>query len=310
MPDIAIVGSLNMDLLIGSPHLPLPGETVIGGDLQTLPGGKGANQAVAAARLGGSVAMIGRVGSDDFGTALRRNLESAGVDTAALLTDPTAPSGVALITVDPEGQNTLVISSGANRRFNSTDVDAARHLISSARVLVAQLEIDLAAVKHALAIAREAGVRTILNPAPAQPLDPAVICLCDLLVPNEVEAFQLTGIPVKDTHSAEKAAPLLRRRGAGAVIITLGPKGALLCAENGTREFPAFPVQAVDTTAAGDAFVGALAVALAEDRPLEDAILEGCAAGALAATRPGAQPSLPNRQQVETFLASRALPVR
>ncbi len=302
MSEIVVVGSLNMDLVVGAPHLPTPGETLLGRNFQMVPGGKGANQAVAAARLGAWVAIVGRVGVDDFGRALRLNLDAAGVDDQYVLNDDSAATGVAVIEVDDNGQNTIVVAPGTNANVSRLDVSAARSVISSARTLVAQLEVPLDTVAYALAMARAAGVLTVLNPAPAQPLAADILSLADILVPNETEATLLTGIPVRDLPSAEAAARELNRQGAQVVVITLGARGALVL-ENGTaKEVPPFPVRAVDTTAAGDAFVAALAVARTREHDLNTALREASAAGALAATRAGAQPSLPTRVELTQFL--------
>lgn len=302
MPEIAVVGSLNMDLVIRVPHLPAAGETVIGREFTTAAGGKGANQAVAAARLGASVAMIGRVGKDDFGSALRANLNGAGADTTYVLSDEHAATGVALIAVEEGGQNTIIVAAGANANVSRTDVDAARRIIASSQVLVAQLEVPLDTVTFALDLARAAHVLTLLNPAPAQELSPDVLARVDMIVPNETEAGILTGIPVKDWESAKAAALELNRRGVPSVVITLGERGALASDSGSIHRVPAFPVHAVDATAAGDAFVGALAVARAHGRDLPAALRQAGAAGALATLKLGAQPSLPTRAELEEFL--------
>jgi len=300
---IVVVGSLNMDLVVGAPKIPAPGETVIGGDLQTFPGGKGANQAVAAARLGAQVAMVGRVGDDAFGAQLRQTLENDGVDLAYVQTTAVTPSGVALIVVDAAGQNSIVVASGANMRLTPADVEAAAPAIRAADVLALQLESPLETVQRAAELARAHGVTVILNPAPARPLPPELLALVDVLIPNESETAALTGLPVTSADELTAAADCLRAQGVGAVILTLGARGALLAAEGVTRRFPAFPVdQVVDTTAAGDAFVGGLATAVAEKQPLDAAIAWGNAAGALAVARAGAQPSLPTRAAVEALL--------
>jgi ribokinase len=300
--NVAVVGSLNMDLVARAPRIPQPGETIIGRDFHTLPGGKGANQAVAAARLGAAVAMVGRVGSDAFARLLLDNLAAAGVDHTSVIQDPGAATGVALIVVDAAGQNTIVVASGANMRLSPADVEAAESAIASADVLLLQLETPLETATRAAQIAHAHGVTVILNPAPAQPFPPTLLCLVDVLVPNESETALLTGLPMDSLAQVEAAAGALRESGVGAVILTLGERGALLAQVGGTQVFPAFMVTAVDTTAAGDAFMGGLAVALAEGHSLAESIRWGNAAGALAATRLGAQPSLPTRRAVEKFL--------
>jgi len=296
---ITVVGSLNMDLVVRSPRIPQPGETLLGQGFVTLPGGKGANQAVAAARLGGDVTMIGRLGADGFATALRAGLDEDGVDHRHVLATPDVATGVALITVDDEGRNTIVVASGANWLLTPADVDRAEDAISTCDVLLLQLEVPLETVRRAAQVARSHDVRVILNPAPAQPLPAELLALVDILIPNESETALLTGLPVEDEPQARSAAARLLERGVGAVILTLGSRGALLTTQAESRLFPAFALQPVDTTAAGDAFVGGLAVALGEGRPLDEAVVWGNAAGGLSTTVLGAQPSLPRRADVE-----------
>ncbi len=303
MPEIVVVGSLNMDLVIRTPHLPVPGETIIGREFTTAPGGKGANQAVAAARLGGDVVMVGRVGDDDFGRALRANLNASGVDTAYVLTDPQAPTGVALITIESGGQNTIVVVPGANGNVFRADVDRAKGAITSSQVLVAQLEVPLDTVTYALEFGRDSHIITLLNPAPAQPLSDRVLGLCDIIVPNETEATTLTSIAVKDWESAEAAARELGRHGVPIVIITLGARGVLAWDSGAVTRLPAIPVTPVDATAAGDAFVGALAIAQARGLDLTTSLRGANAAGALATMKLGAQPSLPTEAELEAFMA-------
>jgi ribokinase len=299
---IAVVGSLNMDLVARSPRIPQPGETIIGSDFHTVPGGKGANQAVAAARLGGQVSIIGRVGQDAFARAMLDNLAAAGVDFTFVIQDPVAATGVALITVDDAGQNTIVVAPGANMCLSPFDVEAAEAAIAAASVLLLQLEIPLDVVTRAAEVAHAHGVKVILNPAPAQPLPASLLALVDIIIPNEIETALLTGLPVGSQAEVEIAAAALRQAGAGTVILTLGARGALLASQTETTLFPAFKVTPIDTTAAGDAFVGGLAVALAENKPLTEAMQWGCAAGALAATKLGAQSSLPVRLELEHLL--------
>ncbi|NLE43192.1 MAG: ribokinase [Chloroflexi bacterium] len=299
---IAVVGSLNTDLVVRAPHIPRPGETVIGGDFLTMPGGKGANQAVAAARLGASVAMVGRVGTDGFGQQLLANLAAAGVDHRLVVEDADAATGVALIVVEDSGQNSIVVASGANMRLSPNDVAAAESAIASAQVVLLQLESPLETVRRAAEIARAHNVTVILNPAPAQPLPADLLTLIDILTPNESETALLTGDQIQTPSEIEAAAYKLRRMGARMAILTLGERGALLAEADGTEIFSAFDVTPVDTTAAGDAFMGGLAVALGEGQPLPEAIRWGNAAGALATTRMGAQPSLPSREELEHLL--------
>jgi len=303
---VTVVGSLNMDLVARTPRIPQPGETIIGGDFHTVPGGKGANQAVAAARLGAQVSMVGRVGRDAFANPLLENLAAAGVDHTFVTQDPGGATGVALIVVDGAGQNSIVVASGANMRLLPADVDAAEAAIAAADALLLQLESPLETVTRAAEMARTHRVTVILNPAPARPLPAALLSLVDVLIPNESETSLLTGMPVGDQVEAETAAAALRESGVGTVILTLGDRGALLAREGETERFPAFDVTPVDTTAAGDAFVGGFAVALAEGQSLAEAVRWGNAAGALATTKLGAQPSLPNRHALGKLLAEGA----
>ena len=300
---IAVVGSLNMDLVVRVPRMPVPGETLIGHDFHVIPGGKGANQAVATARLGAQVTMIGRVGDDDFGRAQQRNLAQEGIGVTHVSVDPEEATGIALITLDATGQNSIILAPGANMRLTVAHVEAAAQAIADAEILICQLECPLEAVTRAIELARAQGVRVILNPAPARSLDTDLLHLVDYLIPNESETTLLTGIQVSDLPSAEKAAANLRERGVSTVILTLGEQGALLSTAEGIIHEGGYSVEVVDTTAAGDAFVGGFAVALAEGQPLPEAVRFANAAGALAVTRLGAQPSLPTRRAVEQFLA-------
>lgn len=300
---IAVVGSLNMDLVVRTARLPQPGETVRGHDFQTAPGGKGANQAVAAARLARppvTVALIGCVGDDAFGAALRGSVGAAGVATKAIRTVPGA-TGVALIGVEAGGQNSIIIAPGANAALSPADIEAEAATLRGAGTLLLQLESPLATVTRAAGIAAGAGARVILNPAPALngSLPTDLLRYVNILVPNETEAAALTG-----AGAPRAAAEALRGWGIPTVIVTLGEQGALVATEEGIEQIPSFAISPVDTTAAGDAFVGALAVALAEGQPLAAAVRFASGAGALAATRPGAQPSLPIRADLDRFLAA------
>jgi ribokinase len=301
---ICVVGSLNMDLVIRTPHLPAPGETVSGGPFATHPGGKGANQAVAAARLGAAVAMVGRVGDDAFGARLRTELEEASIDTRQVVTLPDVASGVALIAVEASGQNSIIIAPGANGALTPADVEAAGPIITAAQVLLLQLETPLPAVQRAAELAHAAGTLVLLNPAPAQPLPAELPAEVDYLIPNEQEAALLLGEAIAtDADAAVAAQRLCALTGVGGVVITLGAQGAVLAQAQTEPEFiPAHSVGVADTTAAGDAFVGAFAVALAEGRTPAEALRWGNAAGALAVTAAGAQPSLPTRNAVAALL--------
>ncbi len=300
MPNIIVVGSLNADLVVRTPRFPQPGETVSGEDLNIIPGGKGANQAVAAARQGASVAMVGRVGNDSFGPELINNLKQNDVDTSQVQTDADSATGTAIIVVDAKGQNSIVLSPGGNGRVTTADVNNLS--FSDSKLLLLQLEIPVETVLAAAQRAKESGVRVLLNPAPARSLPDELLSLPDFLVPNESELSLLTDMPVNDIPSAENAAKTLLERGVPTVIVTLGANGALLVDKVNTKHIPSFPVEVVDTTAAGDAFIGGFASALLQDKSMEEAVRYGCACGALAATKFGAQPSLPAKEEVETFL--------
>lgn len=302
-PRICVVGSVNMDLVVATPVLPVPGQTVLGGPFATHPGGKGANQAVAAARAGGQVSFVGRVGADAFGDTLRAGLEAEGIDIAHLRVAPEEPTGVALIAVDPSGQNTIIVAPGANAAVTVDDVDAAAERITGADVLLLQLEVPLEVVAHAAALAAEAGVRVVLNTAPAQPLPNDLLACCEYLILNETEAEILTGVLPTDWESAEVAAARLREYGARQVIVTLGARGAVLAGPDGVVPQPAFPVASRDAVGAGDAFVGTFSVGVGSGLAAPEALRRAAAAGALATLTSGAQPSLPTAAAVDAFLA-------
>jgi ribokinase len=303
-PRIVVVGSANTDLVVRCPRIPAPGETVLGGAFLQAAGGKGANQAVAAARLGADVGFVARVGQDAFGAAALAACAAAGVATDHCHQDPAAVSGVALILVDDRGENAIAVAPGANGLLSSADIDRAADSIRTADLLVLQLEVPLDAVLHAAGVARAAGVPVLLDPAPVPDggLPAGLLARTTILKPNAAEATRLTGIAVADEASATAAARTLRARGPGLVVVTLGAQGAVLVDDAGAETVPAFPVSAVDTTAAGDAFTGALAVCLAGGMAPREAARRAAAAGALAATRSGAQPSLPTRAEWEAFL--------
>jgi len=296
---VVVVGSLNMDLVVRAQQLPQPGQTLAASHFATAAGGKGANQAVAAARSGAQVSMIGCVGDDANGRALRQALLDDGIDCDGVITDAQAPTGVALITVDSSGQNTIMIVAGANSCLSAEQVDAMEAVLQAASVVVCQLEIPEAVVGHTLARARALGKIVILNPAPATgPLPAQWLPWIDYLVPNESEAQLLSGVPVTGRQGAEAAAKVLLQRGAGKVLLTLGAAGALLAGPEGIQDFPAFKVQAVDATAAGDTFTGAFAASLAQGCAEVEAIRFAQQAAALSVTQEGAQPSIPHRQHV------------
>jgi ribokinase len=300
MPDILVVGSLNADLVVRAPHFPQPGETISGSDLQIIPGGKGANQAVASARQGTSVAMVGRVGNDSFGPELINNLKQNNVDTSYIQIDPQAATGTAIIVVDTNGQNSIVLSPGGNGKVSPADM--ANVPFSDHKLLLLQLEIPIEAVLSATQRAKESGLRVLLNPAPAYSLPDELISLPDFILPNETELSLLTNQPVNDVSSAEKAAKRLLERGAQNVIVTLGANGALIVTGTQVIHVDPYKVNVVDTTAAGDAFIGGFVSALLENKSLEGAVRYGSACGALATTKFGAQPSLPTKEEVERFL--------
>jgi ribokinase len=305
VPRIAVVGSANVDFAVALERLPRPGETVSGGTLLVNHGGKGANQAMAARLLGADVRMIGCVGDDASGERIRAALAGQGIGVDGLVSVPGAATGTALILVDAAGRNQIGVAPGANHRLTVEMAQAHESSIAWAEVLLCQLEVPLPVVTWALTAARRYGVTTVLNPAPVQPLSDQLLTAVDYLVPNEIEAAMLAGVPVKDVDSAREAADRLRARGAGRVVVTLGGEGALACDEGpAALHFPAFPVAAIDTTAAGDAFNGALAVGLAAGGSLEQAIPLAGAAAALTCTKRGAQDSLPTRTDVQEFLRS------
>lgn len=283
-----------MDLVAYAPRLPAPGETLMGTRFQTGYGGKGANQAVAAARLGAAVAMVARVGGDVFGADMLANFAAQGIDVARVLRTEGVSSGVAPIAVDDAGRNAIIVVAGANALLTPADVDAAAPAIRRARVLLCQLEVPIETSLRALTLARAAGVLTILNPAPApEALPDAMLRVSDLVCPNESEASAITGIPVTDAASAEAAGRVLVGRGARAAIVTLGAAGCLYVSASETWRAPAPVVTAVDTTGAGDCFLGSLAFFLARAAGLRDAAIRAAAVAALSVQRPGTQTSYP-----------------
>jgi ribokinase len=298
---VGVIGSSNLDLTFRVPRLPGPGETLPGSGLLVGFGGKGANQAVTAARLGAEVVFVSCVGDDDFGERMLRHYAQEGIATSFIRRIPKVSTGSAAILVDDAARNSIVVVAGANAHLETGDVAGAAEALRSVRVLLAQRETPLEATLEAFRIARAVGATTILNPAPALPLPDEALRWADLCVPNETEAAVLTGCPVGTAEEAETTARVLLDRGCGAVILTRGDQGALLADRNGCRHVPAVPVRAVDTTGAGDAFLGALAVALAEGQDLDRAVGWARLAAALSVTRPGAQSSFPTRTEVEKF---------
>lgn len=297
MPNVLVIGSSNLDLTVRLDRLPGVGETVSGGEFYQSFGGKGANQAIAAHRAGAEVLFVTKLGADANGEAIARHLVEQGIPTIGLRHDRRASTGVALIVVDANGRNMIAVAPGSNRLLAAEDIREHALVFEEAKVLLVQLEVPLAAVTQGLSLAKDKGMTTIVNPAPAQPLPDEMIKLVDILTPNETEAAALTG----QTDMAAAASALLAR-GARNVVVTLGEQGSLWVSHSGTMEIPPFKVRAVDSTAAGDAFNGALAAALAEGRPLGRALRVASAAGALAVTKRGAHDSLPGRREIEMML--------
>jgi ribokinase len=287
-----------MDLVMRTPRVPVGGETLHGHEFSTLPGGKGANQAVACARLGAKVSMIGQVGNDGFGTTLRDGLAADGIDVSGVLQTTAVGTGVAMILVEDIGQNRIVLAAGANGALTPDDIEAQAALIGGAAMLVLQLEVPMPVVERAIAIAHNAGVPVLLNPGPAKPLAEALWSQIDILIPNESEAELLSGIAVTDAASAYTAARVFRQRGVKCVLITLGANGVAVIDDAGERHLPAHVVKAVDTTAAGDTFIGGLTAGLVEGMAMDEAVALGQRASALCVTRHGAQPSIPYRREI------------
>lgn len=297
LPRIVVVGSSNTDMVVKTDRIPMPGETVIGGDFVMAGGGKGANQAVAAARLGAEVTFVARLGRDVFGDQAIEGFQHDGINTEYVTRDKDTPSGVALIFVDANGENVIVVAPGANDRLQPEHVQQARKAFDSADVLLVQLEVPLDTVTAAVSMAKETGTTVILNPAPARELPDSLLKMVDVLTPNETEAARLSGVDPTTMEPGEVGENLLAL-GVQTVVMTLGAQGGIIITRDGALHFEALKVDAVDTTAAGDAFSGALAVALAEGKDLKDAAGFAAKVAALSVTRMGAQPSLPTRQEV------------
>jgi len=300
--NIVVIGSSNTDMIVKVPRIPKPGETILGGSFSTAAGGKGANQAVAAARAGGNVTFIARVGQDMFGEQAVKGFDSDGIVVDYIVKDEKAPSGIAEIFVADDGENSIAVASGANANLSVDDVLKAKDVIAKADIVVMQLEIPIETIHAAAGLAAENGVKVILNPAPAQPLSDDLLKLVSILTPNETEAELLTGVQVTDLESAKQAAEKLHAKGISMVIITLGANGVYASTPEFTGAVPGFKVKALDTTAAGDVFNGALAVALAGNKSLTDAIRFANAAAAISVTKLGAQPSAPDLDSINTFL--------
>ncbi|HZV06484.1 MAG TPA: ribokinase [Gemmataceae bacterium] len=301
-PRICVVGSSNMDLTFRTSRLPRPGETLAGKEFHIGFGGKGANQAVMAARLGASVTMVSRVGGDVFGEQVLRNFQQHGIDTTHVLRDADRPTGTAAIIVEDNGQNCILLVPGANAALSPEDVRQAATVLRECDVLLCQLEVPLETTLEAFRIVRAAGVSTVLNPAPAVPLPDELLRLTDLCIPNETEVELLTGQRVTNLEEARAAAQILQQRGAGAVLVTLGERGVVV-ADDDWEHIPATPVRAVDASGAGDAFIGSLAVFLLEGLPLQEAARSANRVAAISVTRPGTQASFPTRREIETLLS-------
>jgi len=298
---IYIIGSSNTDMVIKTEKLPVPGETVMGGAFLMNPGGKGANQAVAASRLGGQVSFIAKIGNDVFGKQAIQQFQREKINTAFINIDAEHASGVALINVDAQGENSIAVAPGANSKLTHYEVETALESIPENAIVLLQLEIPLPTVEYAIRRSHEKGLRVLLNPAPAQVLSPELLSFLYLITPNESEAELLTGIKVTNATTAELAARKLQAMGVCNVILTLGSKGAYLHNDKVSELIPAPPVTAIDTTAAGDCFNGALAVALAEQQPLQQAVAFACKAASISVTRMGAQASIPYRREVDAI---------
>jgi ribokinase len=300
-PYILVVGSSNTDMVIKADHLPAPGETILGGNFFMNPGGKGANQAVAAARSGGNVTLITKTGNDVFGREAVQIFEQEGINTSHIFSDPDNPSGVALITVDKTGENCIVVASGANATLSPQDLQSVEKVIAHSSVVLMQMEIPVETVAYVARVAKENNVPVVLNPAPACALPDSLLRNISIITPNETEAEILTGIKVTGIETAEKAARALNGKGINTVIVTLGAKGALIFHEDVFTHVPGIAVSAVDTTAAGDVFNGALVVALSEGRAIQEAVSFACKAAAISVTRLGAQASAPHKKEIEAF---------
>ena len=300
MKNICVIGSLNMDLVVNVDTMPKPGQTIIGSNFKEVPGGKGANQAVAMARLNGNVSMIGKVGEDGFGQTLINSLKNDKVDTTYIQTSKGA-TGVALITVDKNAQNSIVVSPGANFEVKEDDIDNNIEAIKNSDIVVLQLETPLNTIKYALNKAKELNKYTILNPAPAVKLDDEIIKNVVLLTPNETELEIISGVSIETEEDIQKAAQIMIEKGVKELIVTLGSKGSLYINKEKSMFKKAYKVEAVDTTAAGDSYTGALAVALSQDKNIEDAMDFASKVGALSVLKEGAQSSLPTLEDVKNF---------
>jgi len=303
-PSIVVVGSSNTDMVIQADHLPAPGETILGGTFFMMQGGKGANQAVAAARLDAQVTFIAKVGTDIFGEQSVQLYKDEGIDTSYITTDANRPSGVALITVDNNGENCIAVAQGANGALHTDDISEAQTVCKQSSLILMQLEIPLETVKYVASLAKSNNIKLVLNPAPACPLPDDLLRKVSVITPNEKEAEMLTGVKISGVDSAKEAAKMLAAKGIETVIITMGSAGALIYEKNTSEVVAAAKVKAVDTTAAGDVFNGALAVALSEGKDMIQAVQFANAAAAISVTRLGAQASAPKRKEVEASMDS------
>jgi len=304
---VVVVGSVNVDLTIKSKRLPRPGETILGGGFTTGAGGKGANQAVAAARAGADVRFVARIGADPYGQEMLKRFRAEGISTKHIVRDEASPTGMAFILVDEHGENSIVVASGANARLSLGDVEAARGEIESAGVLLVQLETPLDTIQRAIRIACESNTRVVVNPAPGQHLSKEWLKGVDVITPNRLEAEMLTGTKITNEAALVATARCIQEYGIPTVVITLGHQGAYLAGENGTRMIPSYLVNAIDSTGAGDVFSGSLAAFLAEGTPIEDATRMAVASASISVTRMGAQSSAPLRNEIETFMRDNAL---
>lgn len=302
---IVVIGSSNIDMVCKVDHLPKPGETVGNGVFMSVNGGKGANQAVAAARAGGNVSFISCLGDDAFGTHMIKSFQNDGIDVDYLYQEPHMASGVALILVNQEGENSIAVAPGANAKLTPSHIDGARILLSSADLILLQLEIPYETVQYVVELASSLGKKVLLNPAPAQPLDDTLLRKLFVLTLNETETEIITGKPLTNDTDIAEAAQILLQKGVKTVMITLGAKGAYVASRKIQQLIPGFSVHSVDTTAAGDVFCGSLAVALSNEMPLPEAVRFAHATAALSTTRMGAQPSAPTLQEIRSFLAER-----
>ncbi len=298
---VIVVGSLNMDLVIRAPKIPRPGETVLGSDFRQVPGGKGANQADAAAKLGAETAILGAVGRDSMGSTLVQALKMDGVKVDMVLEKEDLPTGVAAIVVEDSGNNAITVAPGANSGLTPHDISSMEGIFKGAKVMLVQLETPLDTVKRALQLARENNVKTILNPAPAMELDDEIFSLVDIMTPNETELEILSGMDTSDLDKVERAGQHLLKKGVSRLIVTLGSQGSMDIVQDSATTYPAYKVKAVDTTAAGDSFNAALAVSIANGESMEDSIRFATKVGAMTVTKHGAQTSLPLVGQVEDF---------